>query len=240
MDFSVIIPAYNESTKIRTDVEAVDRFVAENRFDAEIIVVDDGSTDGTRESAEASRLKSVRHFEMLSHTPRRGKGFSVRSGITKSTGDFVMFADSGNCVPYEDALKGLHLLREGQCQIAHGSRKLPESQILRPQPPVRKLISWTFRRILVSFMRVPNNLTDTQCGFKVYIGPVARQLYAACKTEGFTFDVEIILRAVQNGWVIKEFPIRWTADPDSRLAQTLKVSGIFRELLSIKKLLKNN
>ena len=232
---SIIIPAYNESAKIARDIAAAADFLVQARLFGEVIIVDDGSTDATSAVAEQVAHLPEISLLVLRHTEHRGKGFAVRTGIMHSRGEFVMFADSGLPVPYENALRGLRLLQNGNCELAHASRKLPESVILRAQPWQRRLFSVFFRWVIILFLKIPARLTDTQCGFKLYRGEVARELYASCFTDGFMFDVEVILRALRKGYRIAEFPVEWTCDPDSRLSVTRSPGRIVRELIEIKK-----
>ena len=236
MDLSIIIPAFNENKKIANDIQAVEKFLIENRISGEIIIVDDGSTDETSQTARKVTTSEVVVTKVIRNENHRGKGFAVRSGIVSSSGNYVMFADSGNCIPFEFALTGLQWLKDDICDIAHGSRKLPESRVAKPWVWYRKIYSIVFRRILILFLKIPQWLSDTQCGFKLYRGDVARQLFKECKSNGFMFDVEIILRAIQSGLRIKEFPIQWTSDADSRLSLLKNAFPILLELLSIKRM----
>jgi dolichyl-phosphate beta-glucosyltransferase len=236
MDLSIIVPVFNESRKIARDIEAASAFLMSHGLKGEIIIVDDGSGDGTSEAARAAQVSKEIQLRIMRYDPHRGKGFAVRTGIAASTGTYVMFADSGGCVPYHYALTALQMLKNGDCDIAHGSRKLKQSRIHLPQPWLRRAYSKFFRWFIIVAMKVPATLTDTQCGFKIYRGDVARELYGACRTDGFMFDVEIILRALQRQFRIKEFSIEWTADPDSRTTQTLDVKELLAELLMIKRL----
>jgi dolichyl-phosphate beta-glucosyltransferase len=147
----------------------------------------------------------------------------------------VMFADSGVCIPYEQAMRGLALIRDGKCELAHASRKRTDSVITNPQPLHRRFLSRVFRLAADSFLGLPHGLTDTQCGFKLYDGDVGRRLYADCKTEGFLFDLEIILRAQRAGARIAEFPVTWSCDPDSRLRPGKTAVMTVKELRSIKR-----
>jgi len=149
-----------------------------------------------------------------------------------------LFADSGSCVPFENALRGLQLIETGACELAHGSRKLPDSEILKSQTWQRRLTARLFREVALPWMRLPAALTDTQCGFKVYRGEVARELFSACVTNGFMFDIEIIRRAQAKGYRIQEFPISWTCDRDSRLSLHRHLTHIWQELQLIRRILK--
>jgi hypothetical protein len=162
----------------------------------------------------------------------------VKTGIMEAGSDLIMFIDSGNCVPYEHITRGIDLLKAGECEIAHGSRFLGESLITRPRKPCRRLVSFLFRKSIHGLGRIPGHLTDTQCGLKIYPKKIAHELYAACITDGFLFDIEIILRSREKGYRILEFPIEWTSDPDSRLLVRATFPKIFSELRMIRKALR--
>jgi dolichyl-phosphate beta-glucosyltransferase len=235
MDLSIVIPVFEESAKIIRDIRAASEFLHDNRLAGEIIVVDDGSSDNTSWVAESVEVAPKVRLQVLRYAQNKGKGFAVRYGVKESQGEYVMFADSGLCVPYENALRGLSLIKSGACEIAHGSRKLPRSRILKPQAWPRRLTTRVFRGVAVLWMGIPSFLTDTQCGFKIYRGEIGRELFGGCFTNGFMFDLEIILRALRKGYRIQEFPLEWTCDRDSRLSLTRSPGRILRELADIKR-----
>jgi len=235
MDLSIVIPAFNEAAKIARDVQAAGEFLVAERMSGEVIVVDDGSTDGTAAVAERAALPGGVGRKVLRSAENRGKGHAVRTGMLASAGRFALFADSGLCIDFKYALLGLDLIAEGRCDLAHGSRRLDFSFIGQPQKPHRRLMSHLFRWIGPKLVGFPPGLTDSQCGFKVYRGDVARELYGHATCDGFMFDVEIILRAAKKGYRIREFPVVWHSDHDSRL-RTLHVGfRTFFELLAIKR-----
>ena len=239
MDLSIVIPAYEESKKIARDVEAARVFLEKNHFTGQIIVVDDGSKDNTAEIAQNAVTNPSPGIELKveRYSHHRGKGYAVRKGIEQTSGEYVMFADSGCCVPYEDTLRGLELIKSGACDIAHGSRKMRGCHIEKAQSLYRRICSKMFHWFVIHDMKIPAEFTDTQCGFKIYRGEVARHLYGECITNGFTFDIEIIMRAQKEGYHIKEFPIDWTCDPDSRLSPTRSSWRVLSELLTIRRVL---
>ena len=238
MDLSIIIPAYREAAKISHDVEAAGAFLVRAGLTGEIIVVDDGSTDGTCQAARNAETPPGVDQRVICLERQSGKGAAVRAGMTASRGEFAMFSDAGLCVPFEYTLKGLEMIRRGECDIAHGSRKLPDSVIVRPQGLYRRFCSRLFRFIVRLFMGIPHTFSDTQCGFKIYRGDVARRLYSECISTGFMFDVEILLRALRHGYKIREFPVEWRCDLDSRLHPARGAARTFSELSAIKKTLK--
>ena len=235
MDLSIIIPVYNESDKIKEDIKAASSFLAENKLTGEIIVVDDGSDDGTAAAAISAGSFPDCTVKVIDNKEHKGKGFAVRTGVGGSLGSFVMFVDSGLCIPYNYILPGLQLLNKAVCDIAHGSRKLPESKIIIPLAWKRRFFARLFRWFVSYWLKVDPELTDTQCGFKIYRGEAARELYGECKIDGFMFDIEIILRAAKHGYRIEEFPIRWRVDPDSRLSFKKSAGGVLAELYKIRK-----
>jgi len=236
MNLSIVIPVFRESKKVEADIKSASRFLADNRFSGEIIVADDGSDDDTSDVAKnlADSLPEGISLRVIRNNEHRGKGFAIRQGMKQTSGEYVMFADSGCCVPYENALRGLQLLKNDKADIAHGSRKLPESKIRKPQSPYRRICSAFFHWFIVFLMRIPPEITDSQCGFKIYRGDIARQLYSECITDGFMFDVEIIKRAQMAGCRIKEFPVEWACDRDSRLSPTRTLPHILSELIAIR------
>jgi dolichyl-phosphate beta-glucosyltransferase len=240
MKLSIVIPAFDESGKIGGDIESACQFLQTNGFEGKIIVVDDGSKDTTADEAgKAGRnCHGTIEVTVIRNTHHRGKGYAVRSGIKQTTGDYVMFADSGNCVPYENVLRGLKLLAAGQCDIAQGARKMAGANIIKDQGLYRRICSSIFHWFVTHIMKIPAELTDTQCGFKIYRGDVARRLYGECVTDGFMFDIEVILRALSQGYRIKEFPIDWSCDADSRLSPTRSLRRILVELIRIRAALK--
>ncbi|MHC5082953.1 MAG: glycosyltransferase [Planctomycetota bacterium] len=235
LELSIVIPAYNESGKIERDILSAEGFLTSESISGQVIVVDDGSSDDTATVAKEV-IKSIQPAgDVVRLEKNKGKGAAIRAGIGKSQGDFVVFTDSGCCIPYEEIKLGLDLINSGKCQIAHGSRKMSDTHIHRPQSTYRKICSKMFHWFLIHDIKRLGNLTDTQCGFKVYQGPIARDLYAKSEIDGFMFDIEIILLALSAGHTICEFPVDWTCDPDSRLKPVRELMRVFSDLIQLKK-----
>lgn len=238
MDLSIVIPTLNEEHKIARDVEENARFLAENSISGEIIIVDDGSSDNTASIARNVKVPPGIGLKVIHHERNHGKGCAIRTGMKETSGDFAMFADSGLCIPLNSIKTGMNLMRSGTCDIAQASRRHPRSVIRQGMNLKRRITSFLFRTIIPRIMGIRTPLTDTQCGFKMYRGSIARELYPACKTDGFMFDIEIILRAERKGYVIAEFPIEWTADPDTRIRIGRVAGRMIAELWAIKSYLK--
>lgn len=236
MELSIVIPAYKEAAKIRRDVQAAAEFLSDTGILGEVIVVDDGSPDDTAAAAAAAEIPAGVRRQVIRYEPNRGKGYAVRTGILASRGEIVMFADSGLCISFEYILWGMDLIRSGHCQIAHGSRKLPHSDIKLSQNFYRRMGSKFFHAVMRLF-GVPADISDSQCGFKIYRRDVAHELYGLCISEGFMFDVEILLRALRRGYRVIEFPVRWQNDRDSRLHPVRMAARMFYELMIIRKAL---
>ena len=229
MTLSIIIPAFDEEGKIRADILAADRFCTENRLGAEIIVVDDGSADGTSGIANDAGGLVGTAVTVIRNGRNMGKGYSVRAGILRSRGDYVMYADAGTTVPFSCALRGLSLLQSDRCDLAFGSRLMEGSVIQVPQKKDRQMLSKFFLSFVKTFLGVPRTLTDTQCGFKLYKGGIARELFGGLETKGFLFEIEIILSALKKNYRILEFPVEWKCDRDSRISVSSTLGGVLSE-----------
>jgi dolichyl-phosphate beta-glucosyltransferase len=232
MDVSIVIPAFKEAHKIEADIAAADAFLRNRGGGGEIILVDDGSPDGT---ADAARALQERYpsLHVVHYAPNRGKGYAIATGVARANGDVVMFADAGLCVPYDIAALGLTMLQLDMCDIAHGSRRMRGS-ILRAQPFYRRVGSHAYKFVVHAFMGIPGYISDTQCGFKMYRRDVAQKLFSQLLTDGFMFDVEIIMRALRERYRILEFPVLWSNDADTRYDPIKGTVRNFRELARIR------
>jgi glycosyltransferase involved in cell wall biosynthesis len=234
MHLSLVIPAFNESAKIQHDLEAARKFLKEQPFSSEILVVNDGSTDATQQIAEAyakKRADSKVAIRVLAYGQNRGKGYAVRYGVEKALGERIAFVDSGLCVPLEHLLRGLEKIDKGY-DFAIGSRRIAGTRIVRPQPLYRRLGSKAFWIVVQSVMGV--RVSDTQCGFKVYSGNAAKEIFSRVRTDGFMFDIEALIVARKQGLRGAEFPVEWSNDGDSRYHPIWGTIRNFRELMKIR------
>jgi dolichyl-phosphate beta-glucosyltransferase len=226
---SVVLPAYNEAASIGRTLELAYAYLDKQSFDYELIVCADG-VDGTREAAEAIATKRGR-MTVLGDPQRRGKGRGVRSGVRVARGEIVGFTDADNKTPIEELAKILPWFDEGY-DLVIGSRASSESLITRRQPLYRRAGS----RVFAAAMHVATGLweiQDTQCGFKFFRAPVAKDLFARQTVDGYMFDVEILALALKSGYRIKQVGIRWADDGDSRLEL---LSGNWRNAIDLMKI----
>lgn len=203
---SVVIPAYNEARRIPPTLERVLAYLGGRAEAAEVVVVDDGSTDGT--AARVRSAAAARPEVRLVRLPRNaGKGAALRAGVAASRGRRVLVTDADLSTPIEDLPRLEDALDRG-ADIAVGSRSAPGAGIVRPQSPLR---TWLGRggNVLIRAVAVPG-IRDTQCGFKLFDGPLGRRLFAACREDGFAIDVEALCMAGAHlGARIAEVGVRW-------------------------------
>jgi dolichyl-phosphate beta-glucosyltransferase len=211
---SIIIPAYNEGARIGNALTEVLHCVRERNWHAEILVVNDGSTDRTADIVQefAERHREVR---LLENPQNRGKGFSVRHGVLHAVGDMVMFTDADLSAPMEEAELLFDALREG-ADIAIGSRWLQRKRQIVTQPLYRQFFGRCFNAITRLVMGLP--FADTQCGFKAFRRPVAQTIFQLQRIERWGFDPELLFIALKRGYKIQEVPVTWGHDERSRLS----------------------
>lgn len=228
-DLSLILPAYNEAKTIRNTLTETVEYIQNRRWTYEIIVAADGD-DGTRELAkDFSRGGAPVH--VIGDSMRRGKGKGIRDGVLMASGEIIGFADADNKVPISE-FDGLRLYFEEQYDIVIGSRAVDGSRIERKQPWHRRIGSFGFGHFMHSMVGLPG-IKDTQCGFKFFRGAVAQDLFRRQRIDGYMFDVEVLALAQRLGYRIKEAPVVWRDDADSRLQMW---SGNLQNVIDILKI----
>ena len=210
---SVIVPAYNEEHRLRETLLRIAAYVEEHFATWEIIVVDDGSTDGTLDLVEELR-RTLPHLSAIPLLLNQGKGRAVREGMLVADGDLRLLTDADLSTPIEEISVALRAI-DGGAAIAIASRGLPTSRIERRQRRYREMMGRTFNRITRLLTGLP--YLDTQCGFKLFTRAAAQTIFPKCTTERFAFDVEVLLHARHFGLKVDEFPAHWSHTHGSKV-----------------------
>jgi dolichyl-phosphate beta-glucosyltransferase len=221
--YSVIIPAYNEAHRI---ADTVCRVVAsfENPASAEVVVVDDGSTDGTAAAASGEGVRVLRN------RTNRGKGHSVTRGMMEARGELLLFTDADLAVGTEQFQRVLRPLQLGE-DVVIASRRHADSRILVPQPKAREAMGVVFN-LLVRVLLL-RGLTDTQCGLKGFRRRVAHEIFSRVTVTGWCFDVEVLSIARARGYKITEVPVDWCDSGETRLRALQTAWEILRDLTAV-------
>ncbi|NOX87793.1 MAG: glycosyltransferase [Calditrichaeota bacterium] len=234
-DLTIVIPVWNEENKIEADVRNVSDFLKQTGLSGELLVVDDGSSDGTRQKLRQLRKKYSDILKPIFCETHIGKGHAVRLGMLQSRGQVVMFMDSGGNVPLKYISVGIDLIGKKECHIAAGSRFLRQSVVRFPMTLRRRITSALFRKAVHLYLQLPPSITDSQCGFKIFDGHAAGEIAREARLNGFLTDLEFYFLAAAKGYVWKEFPIEWSCDRDSRLSLLKNFPLILAELKYLKK-----
>lgn len=228
---SLVIPAYNEAERIGPSLEKIRSYLGARPYSAELIVVDDGSTDGMPQLLE--RMQSGRpELRILRHTPNRGKGYSVRCGMLEARGEFVLFSDADLSTPVEELDKLLRIMEESGADAVAGSRAMERKLVGIHQPWYREYAGRFFNQLVRLFSGL--ELKDTQCGFKLYRRATTRGAFLAQRTEGFGFDVEVLFLIRHAGGRIVEAPVKWNNDPATKVRLIRDSAAMFADLLLIR------
>ena len=223
MELSLVVPCFNEVLRLPASLRKAEAYLEGRGGTFELLLVDDGSSDGTPGLIRhaASTNDQIRGVFLAAN---RGKGRALAEGIAQSRGDRVLISDADFSVPIEELPK-LEAAIEAGSSIAIGSRAKPGAREV-DQPVHRRLMGKSFN-LLVQALLLPG-LWDTQCGFKLFHGRLARDLFCQLRTDGFAYDVEVLFLAKKSGCRITEVPVRWVNSPTSRV-QAIRHS---REMLS--------
>jgi dolichyl-phosphate beta-glucosyltransferase len=231
LDLSIVIPAYNEDARLPKSLERIFTYLQTQPYRAEIIVVNDGSSDRTSEIVNACGQKD-HGLRLLSNSGNRGKGFSVRRGMLEARGKIALFTDADLSTPIEEACKLLESLQDGGYDVAIGSRAIDRSLIEVHQPVIREQAGIFFNRLVQWIMGI--ELSDTQCGFKAFRMDRARIIFEQQRVEHFGFDPEILFLAKRHGLRVAEVPVRWSHVSASKVNVAADGIRMFLELLWIR------
>jgi dolichyl-phosphate beta-glucosyltransferase len=221
---SVVVPAFNEAQRIGPTLERILVYFERRSPPAEIVVVDDGSSDATAEVAARFASRGVR----LVRLPRnRGKGAALRAGVAATSGDAVLVTDADLSTPIEELERLEAALADAELVL--GSRAVAGSRITRRQPWHREWMGRSFNR-LIRTLGV-TSLHDTQCGFKLLRGDVARRLFAELTVDRFAYDVELVWLARRRGFRVVEIGVAWHDSPASKVHPVRDAASMLIDVL---------
>lgn len=230
---SIVIPAYNEETRLLRTLQETVSFLNRQKYTSEIIVVSDGSTDWTKETA-LSFAGNFRNLRVIEYFPNRGKGYAVKKGMLEARGEYRLFMDADYAVPVESVSPFLALIRQNY-DIVIGSRGLQKSTIGAHQSFFRELAGKIFGVIQRKMLGLP--FSDTQCGFKLFTRNTAMALFPKIRFHCATFDAELLYMAYHGGFLVGELGVSWSHDAETRLPIGAKrMIELFKQLFIMKQL----
>ncbi len=226
----MVIPCYNEELRLPRTIEQIERFLGARGDRYELILVDDGSADGTRKVMEeaAARNKSIR---IVALPVNRGKGRALAEGVKVSRGDYVLVTDADLSTPIEELPK-LEAAVAAGAGVAIGSRAVKGSRVELSQPIYRVLMGKAFN-IIVQLVLLPG-IWDTQCGFKLFRGDIAHDVFEGLTTDGFGYDPEVLYLAKKKGVRIAEVPVVWRNSAPTKVNAIRSSLDMFRHVLRIR------
>ena len=227
MRLSLVIPAYNEEERIGETLRDVDAYLARQDYEAEVVVVDDGSGDATASAAQAASPE----VRLITYQPNRGKGHAVRTGMRAAAGDYRVFYDADGSTPIHE-IERLWPRFEAGADVVIGSRSLPDSDVQVRQHILRQSMGRTFNVFVKLLLGAP--YIDTQCGFKGLTADATEVVFSRQRLNGFCFDAELLYIARKHGLRIDEVPVRWINSPDSRVRVVGDSLGMFCDLVRVR------
>ena len=229
-ELSVVIPAFNEEDRLPRTLRTVEPYLQNRKRPFELILVDDGSGDGTlRVMREESRRSP--NVKVVALPANRGKGRALASGVAASSGRLVLISDADLSTPIEELAKLEAALANG-ADVAIASRAKRGARIEISQPPHRVLMGKVFN-LIVQALLLPG-LWDTQCGFKLFKGDLGRELFGRLGTDGFGYDVEVLYRARRGRHTIAEVPVRWQHSAPTRVATFRSSLDMLKDVIRIR------
>ncbi|MGA9068831.1 MAG: dolichyl-phosphate beta-glucosyltransferase [Terracidiphilus sp.] len=228
--YSIVIPAYNEAARIPATLTSVIGCIRAHGWQAEVLVVNDGSTDQTAEVVRAF-AQTAPEVRLMENPGNRGKGYSVRAGMLAAHGAIALFTDADLSSPIEEAER-LFAAIEAGAEIAIGSRWLESSRQTHRQPLYRQFFGRCFNAVTRAVMRLP--FADTQCGFKAFTRQAAQTVFPLQTIERWGFDPEILLIALKHGLRITEVPVSWAHDQRTRMSYLRDGYRMLQEIAQIR------
>jgi len=232
MRLSVIIPAYNEESRLPQTIKEINEYLRKQNYSYEILVVDDGSKDKTREAVE-SLGSEIRNLRVIGYKKNKGKGYAVRLGMLQVQGQYRLFIDADNSISIEQIEKFWPEF-EKNFEIVIGSKVMKGAIFDSPRPWQTKILSGTFillRKLILNLWEIK----DTQTGFKCFKKEAAEKIFPLCKINGFAFDIEILILARRLSFNVKEVPVYCKHRPESKVGWRSMIKMAL-DLLKMKKI----
>jgi dolichyl-phosphate beta-glucosyltransferase len=227
---TVVVPCYNEQQRLPRTIERIEAYLGSRGDSYELILVDDGSSDGTRRVMDAAAARNPA-VSIVAMPRNRGKGRALAEGVRASRGDTVLVTDADLSTPIEELGKLESALAAG-AGVAIGSRSIKGSRVELSQPIYRVLMGKAFN-VLVQIVLLPG-IWDTQCGFKLFRGDIAREVFEGLTTDGFGYDPEVLFLAKKKGVKIAEVPVVWRNSAPTKVSAVRSSIDMFRHLLRIR------
>ena len=228
--YSIVIPAYNESTRLPATLDSVVGCIRKQGWAAEVIVVNDGSSDTTAEVVR-DFARTAAEVRLIENPGNRGKGYSVRNGMLQARGDVVLFTDADLSAPIEEAERLFAAVAQG-ADIAIGSRWLESGRQTHKQPLYRQFFGRCFNTVTRMVMGL--HFADTQCGFKAFTRAAAQAVFPLQTIERWGFDPEILFIALQRGLRVVEVPVGWAHDERTRMSYLKDGMKMLEEIATIR------
>lgn len=204
-ELSVIVPAYNEEKAILETLREIARYLSDRSYRYEILVVNDGSSDATAEQVrEAAR--EYPQIRLIDRSPNAGKGEAVKEGVRHAAFPYCLFIDADNSTRIDEWEKFERAFDAG-AKVAVASRRLKDSNIVYPQPFMRRFLGGGYRVLCRHLFGL--SVRDFNCGFKAYETPIAKRVYSKVRMNDWTFDLEVFCRLRKEGVLVVEVPVRW-------------------------------
>ncbi len=231
MLFTIVVPAYNEADRLGRTLSELLAWLAVYPLAGRVLVVDDGSSDGTGDAVRA-QMPAHPNLDLITLSRQSGKGAAVRAGMLAAATDIVGFMDADLSTDLRHVADAVAAIQNG-ADVLIGSRALRKSQTVVQQPVFRRVGARIFRELARQLGGLPDT-PDSQCGFKFYKGPVAHDLYGSTVIDRWMFDLEVLRLAKHRGYTVEQLPVDWTNDPDSRLRLTVDTMRMVRDLARIR------
>jgi len=228
---SVIIPAYNEEKRLPKTLNEINDYLKKQKYTSEIVVVSDGSSDNTVEKVK-SLMSEINNLKIVEFNNRHGKGFGVKEGMFNAKGKYRIFTDADNSTSIDQIEKMWPEFERG-FDIVIGSRAIKGAVLSVPQSWFRRVILGDGFKLIRKLIVGLWDIEDTQCGFKAFKDRTVKDIFLRAKIQGFGFDPEILVIGKKLGYKIKEIPIVWVNNPNSKV-KFKSIISMFYEMLKIR------